>query len=237
MANKENELDISSSDLVTIKPITDTQKKTFEAYKQNKNLFLYGVVGTGKTFVSLYLALQEVLNSKTPYKTVYIIRSLAPTRDIGFIPSDEENKSYLYEVPYRNMVRFMFSRPDDASFKRLYSDLKNQGSIDFISTSFLRGITIDNGIIIVDECQNLNFHELDSIITRIGQNTKIIFSGDIQQTDLIDTNDRNGILNFQNIVMNMPEFKCIEYTIPDIVRSGMIKSYLIEKIKQGQHYE
>ena len=135
------------------------------------------------------------------------------------------------------MVRFMFSRPDDASFQRLYSDLKNQGSIEFISTSFLRGITIDNGIIIVDECQNLNFHELDSIITRIGQNTKIIFSGDIQQTDLIDTNDKNGILNFQNIVMNMPEFKCIEYTIPDIVRSGMIKSYLIEKIKQGQHYE
>ena len=133
MAKNENKLDISSSDLVTIKPITDTQKKTFEAYKQNKNLFLYGVVGTGKTFVSLYLALQEVLNDKTPYKTVYIIRSLAPIRDIGFIPSDEENKSYLYEVPYKNMVRFMFSRPDDTSFNKLYSDLKKKEQESFRS--------------------------------------------------------------------------------------------------------
>ena len=168
---------------------------------------------------------------------MYLVRSILPTREIGFLPGDEEDKSYLYQIPYQNMVRFMFSRPDDTSFERLYTDLRNQGTIDFLSTSFLRGITIDNGIIIVDECQNLNFHELDTIITRVGQNTKIIFSGDIEQTDLVKTNERNGILDFQSILNNLPEFECIEFGIPDIVRSGLLKSYLIEKIRQGKHYE
>ena len=160
-----------------------------------------------------------------------------PTRDIGFLPGDEEDKSYLYQVPYQNMVRFMFQQPDDRSFDQLYNNLRNQGTIDFLSTSFLRGITIDNGVIIVDECQNLNFHELDTIMTRVGQDTRVIFAGDIQQTDLTKTNDRNGILDFVNIMNQMPEVDCIEFGIPDIVRSGLIKSYLINKIKLGLHYE
>jgi predicted ribonuclease YlaK len=230
MVSKKKKLDIGSTELVTIKPITDTQTKVFDAWKNDKNLFLYGMAGTGKTFISLYLALKEVLKNDSPYERVYLVRSLLPTREIGFLPGDEEDKSYLYQIPYQNMVRFMFSRPDDTA-------LRNQGTIDFLSTSFLRGITIDNGIIIVDECQNLNFHELDTIITRVGQNTKIIFSGDIEQTDLMKTNERNGILNFQSILNNLPEFECVEFGIPDIVRSGLLKSYLIEKIRQGKHYE
>ena len=237
MVSKKKKLDISSTELVTIKPITDTQTKVFDAWKNDKNLFLYGMAGTGKTFISLYLALKEVLKNDSPYERVYLVRSLLPTREIGFLPGDEEDKSYLYQIPYQNMVRFMFSRPDDTAFNRLYTDLRNQGTIDFLSTSFLRGITIDNGIIIVDECQNLNFHELDTIITRVGQNTKIIFSGDIEQTDLMKTNERNGILNFQSILSNLPEFECVEFGIPDIVRSGLLKSYLTEKIRQGKHYE
>ena len=171
MVSKKKKLDISSSELVSIKPITDTQTKVFDAWKNKKNLFLYGMAGTGKTFISLYLALQEVLKNDTPQERVYLVRSILPTREIGFLPGDAEDKSYLYQIPYQNMVRFMFSRPDDTSFERLYTDLRNQGTIDFLSTSFLRGITIDNGVIIVDECQNLNFHELDTIMTRVGQNT------------------------------------------------------------------
>ena len=162
---------------------------------------------------------------------------MLPTRDIGFLPGDEEDKSYLYQVPYQNMVRFMFKQPDDRSFDQLYMNLRNQGTIDFLSTSFLRGITIDNGVIIVDECQNLNFHELDTNMTRVGQDTRVIFAGDIQQTDLTKTNDRNGILDFVNIMNQMNEVECIEFGIPDIVRSGLIKSYLIQKIKLGLHYE
>ena len=234
MAQKK---EITSSDLTKVEPVTDNQKIVFNSYKKGENQFLYGCAGTGKTFISLYLALKEVLKNDSPYERVYLVRSLLPTREIGFLPGDEEDKSYLYQIPYQNMVRFMFSRPDDTAFNRLYTDLRNQGTIDFLSTSFLRGITIDNGIIIVDECQNLNFHELDTIITRVGQNTKIIFSGDIEQTDLMKTNERNGILNFQSILNNLPEFECVEFGIPDIVRSGLLKSYLIEKIRQGKHYE
>ena len=236
MVSKKKTLGISHTELNDIKPITDKQKEVFNSYNKGQNLFLYGVAGTGKTFVALYNALKDVLDPKSPRERVYIVRSLLPTRDIGFLPGDEEDKSYLYQVPYQNMVRFMFKQPDERAFEQLYNNLRNQGTIDFLSTSFLRGITIDNGVIIVDECQNLNFHELDTIMTRVGQDTKIIFAGDIQQTDLTKTNDRNGILDFVNIMQQMKEVDCIEFDLNDIVRSGMLKSYLIEKIKLGLHY-
>ena len=236
MASKKKQLEISLKDLNDIKPITDNQKEVFNNFA-DKNLFLYGVAGTGKTFVALYNALKDVLDPKSPRERVYIVRSIIPTRDIGFLPGDEEDKSYLYQTPYQNMVRFMFKRGSDAEFDRLYNDLRNQGTIDFLTTSFLRGVTIDNGVIIVDECQNLNFHELDTIMTRVGQDSKIVFAGDMQQTDLTKTQDRNGILDFVNILQEMNEMKCIEFDLNDIVRSGLIKSYLINKIKLGLHYE
>ena len=236
MASKKKQLEISLKDMNDIKSITDNQKLVFDNYK-DKNLFLYGVAGTGKTFVALYNALKDVLDPKSPRERVYLVRSILPTRDIGFLPGDEEEKSYLYQVPYQKMVRFMFKQPDERSFEQLYNNLRNQGTIDFLSTSFLRGITIDNGVIIVDECQNLNFHELDTIMTRVGQDTKIIFAGDMQQTDLTKSQDRNGILSFVNILQEMQEMECIEFGLNDIVRSGLIKSYLINKIKLGLHYE
>ena len=136
---------------------------------------MYGSAGTGKTFIGIYLALKEILDEKSPYEKLYIVRSLVPTREIGFLPGDHEDKSELYQIPYQNMVRYMFEMPDDASFEMLYSNLKAQGTIDFWSTSFIRGTTFDNSILIVDEFQNLNFHELDSIITRVGENSKIMF--------------------------------------------------------------
>ena len=217
MVSKKKPLGISLTELNKIEPITENQKEVFASYSKGQNLFLYGVAGTGKTFVALYNALKDVLDPKSPRERVYIVRSLLPTRDIGFLPGDEEDKSYLYQVPYQNMVRFMFKQPDERAFDQLYNNLRNQGSIDFLSTSFLRGITIDNGVIIVDECQNLNFHELDTIMTRVGQDTRIIFAGDIQQTDLTKTNDRNGILDFVNIMQQMKEMDCIEFDIGDIV--------------------
>ena len=235
MAKKK--LAITHNDLVNIKPITENQKRAATAWKDNKHLFLYGVAGTGKTFLSLNLALKEVLNEKTEQQRVYIVRSLLPTRDIGFLPGDEEDKAFLYQMPYQNMVRFMFQAPSDSAFERLYVDLRKQGTIEFLSTSFLRGITIDNGIIIVDECQNLNFHELDTIITRVGQNSRIIFCGDFQQTDLNKTSERNGIYDFQRILYEMGEFENIEFDLGDIVRSGFLRNYLVNKIKLGLHYD
>ena len=236
MPSKKNK-EVSIQSLISIKPITDNQKDVFTTGKSGKNQFLFGAAGTGKTFVSLYLALQDVLDLKKPYDKVILVRSLIPTREIGFLPGDEEDKSALYQVPYQNMVRFMFEMPNEQSFNMLYDKLKSQGTLFFLSTSFLRGLTFDNAIILVDECQNLNFHELDTIITRVGQDSKILFCGDFDQTDLQKTNEKNGLHNFLRILQEMEEFNCTEFTVGDIVRSGFVRSYLINKIKLGMTSE
>tara|TARA_B100001029_G_scaffold24749_1_gene17342 strand:+ start:3937 stop:4683 length:747 start_codon:yes stop_codon:yes gene_type:complete len=224
---------INSGYLTQIKPLTPSQEKVFDAFSKQKNLYMYGAAGTGKTFIGMYLALQEILNEQSSYDKLYIVRSLVPTREIGFLPGDHEDKAELYQIPYQNMVRYMFKMPDDASFDMLYANLKAQETISFWSTSFLRGTTLDNAIVLVDEMQNLNFHELDSIITRLGVNTKIIFAGDAAQTDLVKTNERNGILDFMKIIQGMDEFEMVEFGIQDIVRSGLVKSYLINKLNLG----
>ena len=232
MATKKSK-EIDASTMVSVKPITDTQKVVFETWKKEKNQFLFGAAGTGKTFVSLYLALNDIFNLKTKYDKVVLVRSLIPTRDIGFLPGDEEDKSALYQVPYQNMVQFMFEMPNEQAFNSLYDKLKGQGSLYFLSTSFLRGLTFDNSIIIVDECQNLNFHELDTIITRVGQDSKIVFCGDFDQSDLVKHNEKNGLHDFLRILEEMEEFNCSEFSIGDIVRSGFVRSYLINKTKLG----
>tara|TARA_Y100001951_G_scaffold81723_1_gene69974 strand:+ start:642 stop:1394 length:753 start_codon:yes stop_codon:yes gene_type:complete len=224
---------LSSEYLVDIEPITDNQKVLYESYKSDKHLVAYGAAGTGKTFVTLYNALRDVLDPKTPYERIYIVRSLVSTREIGFLPGDHEDKSSYYQIPYKHMVKYMFQMPSDADFEMLYGNLKAQETIKFWSTSFLRGTTLDNSIIIVDEFQNLNFHELDSIITRVGQSSKIMFCGDASQSDLTKTNDRNGIMDFMNILRKMPSFDIIEFGVDDIVRSGLVKEYIIAKIDSG----
>ena len=229
--------DITFNQLNQIKPVTESQKVVFETYKNGMNQFLFGCAGTGKTFISLYLALQDVLKNETPYDKVIVVRSLIPTREIGFLPGDEEDKAALYQVPYSNMMQFMFEQPNEQAFSMLYDRIKAQGSFYFLSTSFLRGLTFDNSIIIVDECQNLNFHELDTIITRVGQDSKIMFCGDFGQTDLTKMNERNGLMNFLQILQEMEEFNCTEFDIGDIVRSGFVRSYLIQKTKLGMGIE
>ena len=224
---------IGSDHLIEIKPLTPSQEKVFDAWQKNKHLFLFGAAGTGKSFVTMYLALREILDEKSPYNKLYIVRSLVPTREIGFLPGDHEDKANLYQIPYKNMVRYMFEMPDDASFEMLYGNLKAQDTISFWSTSFIRGTTIDNSIVLVDESKNLNFHELDSIITRLGVNSKIIFAGDAAQTDLQKAHEKTGIMDFKKIIDDMDEFESIEFGIDDIVRSGLVKSYLISKINLG----
>ena len=232
MASKKNK-ELNHQQLVTIKPITDNQKQVFATWKKGQNQFLFGSAGTGKTFVSLYLALNDIFDLKKPQERVILVRSLIPTREIGFLPGDEEDKAALYQVPYQNMVQFMFEMPNEQAFNGLYDKLKGQGSLFFLSNSFLRGLTFDNSIIIVDECQNLNFHELDTIITRVGQDSKIVFCGDFDQSDLQKTNEKNGLHDFLRILEEMDEFNCTEFTIGDIVRSGFVRNYLINKTKLG----
>ena len=231
LRKKKNQ--IGSQQLHDIEPLTDNQERLFDSYNEGKNLVVYGAAGTGKTFITLYNALAEVLDENSVYDKIYIVRSLVATREIGFLPGDHDDKSALYQIPYKNMVKFMFEMPDDASFEMLYGHLKAQGTISFWSTSFIRGTTLDNAIIIVDEFQNLNFHELDSIITRCGQDSKIMFCGDALQSDLTKTNERNGIADFMKILRIMPSFDIIEFGIEDIVRSGICKEYLHAKYEMG----
>ena len=217
--------------LLGVEPITDNQKVLFDSYAAGKNLVAYGAAGTGKTFISLYLALQDVLDETTPYKKIYIFRSLVSTREIGFLPGDHEDKSALYQIPYKNMVKYMFELPSAADFEMLYGNLKAQETISFWSTSFIRGTTFDRAIIIVDEFQNLNFHELDSIMTRVGENTKIMFCGDATQTDLIKQNERNGIVDFMRVLRLMSSIDIIEFGVEDIVRSGLVKEFILAKME------
>ena len=216
-----------------IEPLTDNQQVLFNAYAEDKNLVAYGCAGTGKTFITLYNALRDVLDPSTPYERIYIVRSLVATREIGFLPGDHEDKSFLYQIPYKNMVKYMFEMPTEADFQMLYGNLKAQDTIDFWSTSFIRGTTFDKTIVIVDEFQNLNYHELDSIMTRVGQDSKIMFCGDATQTDLVKTNERNGIHDFMGVLRLMPSVDVIEFGVEDIVRSGLVKEYLLAKMEMN----
>lgn len=235
MSNKQmkRKKPINTEFLKKIEPLTENQEKFFHDYSMDQNIFAYGAAGTGKTFIALYLALQDVLNEHTPYEKIYIVRSLVATREIGFLPGDHEDKSSLYQIPYKNMVKYMFKMPDDNSFELLYTNLKAQGTVSFWSTSFIRGTTFDNAILLIDEAQNLNFHELDSIITRVGENSKIMFCGDVVQTDLVKQHEKNGIIDFMKILEEMKEFSMVEFGVDDIVRSGLVKSYLVSKMNLG----
>ena len=217
-----------------IEPLTSNQQLLFNSYESGKNIVAYGCAGTGKTFITLYNAIKDVLDEKTPYEKVYVVRSLVATREIGFLPGDHEDKSWLYQLPYKAMVKYMFEMRTDADFQMLYANLKAQNTIDFWSTSFIRGTTFDNAIIIVDEFQNLNYHELDSIMTRGGQDSKIMFCGDATQTDLTRENERNGIVDFMRILRLMANsVDIIEFGVEDIVRSGLCKEYILAKSELG----
>ena len=222
---------INADMLRDIEPLTENQQKLFDSYANSKNIIAYGAAGTGKTFITLFNALNDVLDTSTPYEKIYIVRSLVSTREIGFLPGDHEDKSTLYQIPYKNMVKYMFELPSAADFEMLYGNLKAQETISFWSTSFIRGTTFDRAIIIVDEFQNLNFHELDSIMTRVGENTKIMFCGDATQTDLIKQNERNGIVDFMRVLRLMSSIDIIEFGVEDIVRSGLVKEFILAKME------
>tara|TARA_S200002703_G_scaffold120397_1_gene106213 strand:+ start:1499 stop:2269 length:771 start_codon:yes stop_codon:yes gene_type:complete len=214
----------------SIIPRTPAQDEAFEQYYNNQNLVLYGCAGTGKTFLSLYLALSEILGSNDDRKrNVTIFRSVVPTRDIGFLPGNEKEKSKAYEAPYHAIVNDLFGRGD------AYEVLKGKKLVEFETTSFIRGMTFDDSIIIVDECQNLTFHELDSLITRVGVNTKIIFCGDYEQSDFAGKREESGLREFMNILDNMKDFYHVKFTQHDIVRSGLVKDYIIAKIRMSNN--
>lgn len=214
--------------LKKIEPLTENQKISFNAYRNGKNLMLHGIAGTGKSFISTYLALDELINKQhSTYEKLIIVRSVVPTREMGFLPGNTKEKSKVYESPYYAICSELFGRGD------AYDYLKNKNLIEFMTTSFIRGITLNNCIVIVDEMANCTLHELDSVITRIGKNCKVMFCGDFRQSDFVKQNDKKGLLDFLRIIRKMDAFEFIDFDEKDIVRSSLVKQYIIEKDKLG----
>lgn len=220
-------MNIRIDDLLTIEPITDHQHQAFNAWRDGDNLALIGTAGTGKTFLAMYLALEEVLDRSSPYDQLIIVRSVVPTRDVGYLPGSLEEKLDAFTGPYRAATAEMF---DD---NKAYEKLIHNDYLKFESTSYIRGVTFDHSIVLVDECQNLNFHELDSVITRVGQGTKIVFSGDYKQSDFRSDKDKQGINTFLEILDQMKNFTTVTFTWEDIVRSDFVRDYIMTKEWMG----
>lgn len=213
-------------DLHHVKPLTVNQSKVFDAYNKGFNLVCHGFAGTGKTYLSLYLALNDVLNHNT-HQAVTIIRSVVPSRDMGFLPGSAAQKAEVYEKPYQAICDDLFGRGDG------YKLLKLRKLIEFETTSFLRGVTLNNRIIVVDEINNLTFQELDTVMTRVGDNSRIIFCGDYRQTDLNRRYDKTGIREFMDITRRLRSFEHVEFEEADIVRAGVVKDYIITRTEMG----
>ena len=222
---------VKYEDLKHIQPKNFNQRQFFELYDQQSTaMLLHGVAGTGKTYIAMYKALEEALDPSTVYDRVIIVRSAVPSRDIGHLPGDEKEKTEVYTLPYVEICDDLFNHIQP--FQRM----QEQKTIHFLITSFVRGITLDNSIVIVDECQNMTDMELNSIMTRIGKNSKIIFCGDFRQTDLYKKNDMSGLQKFIGIAELMPTFKTIEFSVHDIVRSKLVKEYIMARLEYEERY-
>jgi len=213
-----------SNNMRDIRPITDSQIEAYEQWDRGRNLILSGAAGSGKTFIALYLALQELIKNRK--KRLVILRSVVPTRDIGFLPGTQEEKEAAYLTPYIGVISEIFKNNPT-----LFTSFLKSGTVEFLTTSYIRGITLKDAIVVVDEFQNCNFHELDSIITRIGKGSRVIFSGDYYQSDFTNRKEKEGIGEFLKIIESLKHFKKIEFTWKDCVRSGMVRDYLMTKEK------
>ena len=220
---------IKIDELYTYEPLTENQKKAYNSWDDGDHLCLTGTAGTGKTFVALYLALESILEKQGPYHKITVIRSVVPTRDMGYLPGTKEEKQEVFETPYKNIMVELLG--DDSPYRRLV----HNHQLQFITTSYIRGMTIDNSIIIVDEMQNLNFHELDSVITRVGHNCRLIFCGDYHQSDFKEGGEREGIMKFMRIIESMKDFTILNFGWEDIVRSDFVRDYIMAKEMLGIH--
>lgn len=218
----------SIHDLKEITPKTDNQREAFYSWNEDKHLLLSGSAGTGKSFLSVYLALRDILDTDVPQDKLIIVRSVVPVRDMGYLPGSEDEKSEVYEVPYVNIFDELFN------YRKSYENMKKAGLVEFMTTSFMRGITLRNAIILVDEVENMTFQEIATVITRVGENSRIIFCGDTLQTDLNKRhNDQSGMDDFQQLAKTMPSIDIIRFTQADIVRSGLVKEFIIAREREG----
>jgi phosphate starvation-inducible protein PhoH len=210
-----------------VNPLTENQRIAFDAFDDGKHLMLHGMAGTGKTFIALYKAIESLMENKGVQNKIYVVRSVVPTRDMGFLPGNQKEKMKVYEAPYYAICTELFDRSD------AYEVLKQKNAIDFISTSFVRGITMNNCFVVVDEVNNMTFHELDSVITRIGKGCRVLFCGDFRQSDLTKDQERNGLKDFMRVIDRLNDFVHVDFLEQDIVRSRLVKEYIIARQKLG----
>lgn len=211
----------STHDLKHVKPITHSQHELVNAFDSGNHIVANGSAGTGKTFLACFLALRELLKADSTYKKIIIIRSAVPTRDLGFLPGSIEEKYAIYEQPYMDIFAELLRRASS------YQDMKEVGWVEFCTTSYVRGLTWDDAIVIIDECQSATFHEINSVVTRIGKNTRLIIAGDIPQTDLRKKGEVSGFGELAHIASKMKAFSVVKFTHQDIVRSEFVKSWII----------
>ena len=210
-----------------VNPLTENQRIAFDAFDDGKHLMLHGMAGTGKTFLALSKTIDALMSNKGVQNKIYIVRSVVPTRDMGFLPGNQKEKMKVYEAPYYAICTELFNRSD------AYEILKQKNAIEFISTSFIRGITMNNCYVIVDEVNNMTFHELDSVITRIGKGCRVLFCGDFRQSDLTKEQERNGLKDFMKVIGKLNDFVHVDFLEQDIVRSKLVKEYIIARQKLG----
>ena len=213
--------------LKTVNPLTENQRIAFDAFDDGKHLMLHGMAGTGKTFIALAKSIEALLENRGVQKKIYIVRSVVPTRDMGFLPGNQKEKMKVYESPYYAICTELFGRSD------AYEILKQKNAIEFISTSFIRGITMNDCYVIVDEMNNMTFHELDSVITRIGKGCRVLFCGDFRQSDLTKDQEKNGLKDFMRVIDRLNDFVHVDFLEQDIVRSKLVKEYIIARQKLG----
>lgn len=210
-----------------VNPLTENQRTAFDAFDDGKHLMLHGMAGTGKTFIALYKAIEALMENKGVQNKIYVVRSVVPTRDMGFLPGNQKEKMKVYEAPYYAICTELFDRSD------AYEVLKQKNAVEFISTSFVRGITMNNCFVIVDEVNNMTFHELDSVITRIGKSCRVLFCGDFRQSDLTKDQEKNGLKDFMRVIDRLNDFVHVDFLEQDIVRSRLVKEYIIARQKLG----
>jgi predicted ribonuclease YlaK len=211
----------SIQNLLQVEAKTENQQRAFDYFLEGYNLILSGSAGSGKTMLALYLGLKSLLLRK--YEKVVIVRSIVPTRNIGFLKGTQQEKECVYEQTYLNLVNKLLPTIPNA-----YDVMKKEKTIEFTSTSFIRGNNIDKAVVIIDEFSNLTYHELSSVITRLGENVRVIFSGDFYQSDLRYSDEKEGVLKFLKVLSLMEEdFKRVDFTIDDVVRSGLVKRFLL----------
>lgn len=224
----------TQKDCIDVVPLTDRQQDAFKCWFQRDDscLAMIGSAGVGKTFLAMYLGINDVLNPTTRQKQLIIVRSCVPTRQTGFLPGTQEEKEEIYQLPYVDVFATLFKR------KSTYKDMVDAGLVKFVSTSYVRGMTFDNAIVVVDEVQSMTRHEVDSIATRLGDNSRLLMIGDGYQNDLHAKRgtEISGFDYFVSMAAHIDLFDTVQFTHDDIVRSHFVKQWLIEAEKHTSSY-